>query len=178
MHPQLEDAPRPALPGAAADVAGNALLASLPPGVLAVLRPSIESVRVTRGSWLMTLVRNVPHVYFPVSTLLTIDVARVGAEPSHLRVVGSDGMAGGLAMLIGADLPGLSVSVARSGTSLRVPGAAFRQLLDDSAALRRIVRGYTIVLRSNVERWTALPGNASLGAPLLSQLNVAIARQH
>lgn len=178
MHPQLEDAPRPAPPGAAADVAGNSLLASLPPGVLAVLRPSIESVRVTRGRCLMTLARDAPHVYFPVSTLLTVDVARVGAEPSHLRVVGNDGMAGGLAMLIGADLPGLSVSVARSGVSLRVPGAAFRELLDESAELRRVVRGYTAVLRSNVERWASLPGNAALGSPLLSQLNVAIARQH
>jgi hypothetical protein len=178
MHSQLDDARRPAPSGAAADVAGNSLLASLPPGVLAVLRPSVESVRVSRGRCLTTLARDVPHVYFPVSALLTIDVARVGAEPSHLRVVGSDGMAGGLSMLIGADLPGLSVSVARSGTSLRVPGAAFRQLLDDSAALRRLVRTYTVVLRGNVERWSALPGNAALGAPLLSQLNVAIARQH
>jgi hypothetical protein len=34
------------------------------------------------------------------------------------------------------------------------------------------------VLRGNVERWAALPGNAALGAPLLTQLNVTIARQH
>lgn len=178
MEPRLDDTIRLPRPDAGPDVAGNALLVSMPSAVLAALRPHVETVRVTRGRRLMTLARETPHVYFPVSTLLTIDVARVGAEPSHLRVVGNDGMAGGLSMLLGADLPGLSVSVARSGTSLRVPGAAFRQLLDDSAALRRIVRGYTVVLRSNVERWTALPGNAALGAPLLLQLNAAIARQH
>jgi hypothetical protein len=81
-------------------------------------------------------------------------------------------------MLVGADLPGLAVSVIRSGSSLRVPGAVFRQLLADSAELRRAVRTYTVVLRGNVERWAALPGNAALGAPLLTQLNVTIARQH
>ena len=178
MEPRLDDTIRLLRPGAAADVAGNALLASMPSAVLAVLRPHIETVRVTRGRRLMTLAREAPHVYFPVSSLLTVDVARAGAEPSHLRVVGNDGMAGGLAMLLGADLPGLSVSVARGGASLRVPGAAFRALLAESAELRRIVRGYTVVLRGNVERWTALPGNAALGAPLLLQLNAAIARQH
>ena len=73
---------------------------------------------------------------------------------------------------------GLGVAVARSGTSLRVRGAAFRSLLAESAEFRRIVRGYTVVLRGNVERWTALPGNSALGAPLLSRLNAAIARQH
>jgi hypothetical protein len=159
-------------------VAGNSLFDSLPGSVLAALRNRVETVHLVRGRCLMPLARDVPHVYFPVTSLLTIDVARAGAEASHLRVVGSDGMAGGLSMLVGADLPGLAVSVIRSGSSLRVPGAVFRQLLADSAELRRVVRTYTVVLRGNVERWAALPGNAALGAPLLTQLNVTIARQH
>ena len=178
MEARLDDTVRLTRPGAAADLSGNTLLASLPAVVLEALRAHLEAVRVTRGHRLMTLSREAPHVYFPVSSLLTIEVDRAGASPSHLRVIGSDGMAGGLAMLLGADLPGLGVAVARSGTSLRVRGAAFRSLLAESAEFRRIVRGYTVVLRGNVERWTALPGNSALGAPLLSRLNAAIARQH
>ncbi len=178
MQVRPDDTARILRPAASVDITGNSLLASMPAAVLAALRPHVQAVRVPRGRCLMTLARDAPYVYFPVSSLLTVDVARAGAAPSHLRVIGSDGMAGGLAMLLGADLPGLSVSVARSGLALRVPGAAFRDLLEDSAELRRIVRRYTAVLRDNVERWTALPGNAPLGLPLLAQLNLAIARQH
>lgn len=179
MEARLDETARTRTAAAEPGGCGNTLLDSLPAAVVAALRPHVESVRLVRGRCLMTLARSVPHVYFPVGSLLTIDVARPdGAAPSHLRVVGSDGMAGGLSMLVGADLPGLTVSVIRSGSSLRVPGAVFRQALLDSAELRRIVRGYTVVLRGNVERWAALPGNAALGAPLLAQLNVTIARQH
>lgn len=163
---------------ASAPALRNSFFDALPLPVLEALRPETETVLLPRGSCLMTLARNVPHVYFPLGSLLTVDVARAGAAASHLRVVGSDGMAGGLSMLVGADLPTLSVSVIRGGTSLRVPGAAFREVLAGSADLRRAVRAYTVVLRGNVERWTALPGNAALGAPLLARINDALARQH
>lgn len=163
-------------PGTRVDPAANALLSSFPAAVLDVLLPRLDSVQLRSGQRLMTLAREVPHVYFPVSCLLTVDAVRPHGSPSHLRVIGSDGMAGGLAMLLGADLPAIGVSVVRAGRSLRVPGAAFRDVLDGSPELQRVLRAYTRVLRGNVEHWMALPGNGPMGAPLLAMINAAMAR--
>lgn len=178
MEAVLVQGAAPPQAGFRADPSGNSLFSSLPVPVLGALAGQVEAVALRRGQRFMPLLLDVPHVYFPVDCLLTIDILRPSGAASQLRVIGSDGMAGGLAMLLGTDLPNISLSVIRSGTSLRVPGKAFRQLLAVSVELRRLVRTYTLVLRGNVERWTALPGNSALGAPLLTQLNSVIARPH
>ena len=163
-------------PGTLLDPAANTLLSSFPAAVLDVVLPRLDCVQLRCGQRLMTLARDVPYVYFPVGCLLTVDAVRPHGSPSHLRVIGSEGMAGGLAMLLGADLPALGVSVVRAGRSLRVPGAVFRAALDGSPELHRMLRSYTRVLRANVEHWTALPGNGPMGAPLLAMINAAMVR--
>jgi hypothetical protein len=130
--------------------AANRLLAALGEAAHPALMDSLEPVDLRLGDLLYEVGRPIEHVLFPTLGVVSI-VSPVDDEIFESATVGNEGFVG-LPVLLDAGIPDDRANVQVAGYGLRLPTDVFRTCVDESPELSRVLRTYSQVFLSQVER--------------------------
>lgn len=122
----------------------NRLLTTLPPVDRERLMASSEPVELIFAEVLYHAGEAIPYVYFPIGgfiSLLTPVTANTGVE---VGLIGNEGMLGNTLML-GIDIAPFQARVQGAGTALRISTTLFLRELEQSVALRQVLKRYLYV---------------------------------
>ena len=138
---QLDAADRPAV--------RNGLLAALPPGDLARLRPRLRPVELPFDQTLYPADGAVDAALFPEGGMVSLLATLEGGEQVEVGVVGREGLIG-LPLVFGDDRSLVEARVQMEGAALRIGAAAFRAAVEGSAALRGLLLRYALAFHAQV----------------------------
>lgn len=136
----------------------NELLAALPRGAYLRLLPHLESVSLPLGAGLYNSGESIEHVYFPEDALVSLVTHMRDGATVEVGLIGRDGMVG-IPVLLGDDIAFEAAVVQIAGTALRMPSAAFKEVIKASRSplLTRLLL-YTRVLMKQVAQTAACNG--------------------
>ena len=136
----------------------NHLLAALPPGDLAWLRPRLEPVEFDNRTILHAPGEPLTAVHFPETGWVSMLATLESGDSAEVGLVGREGMVG-LPLLLGADTSPFEAMV-QSGevTALRLPADAFQTALERSVALRTLLLRYALFFSVQVAQTAACNG--------------------
>src|SRR5918997_1390224 len=127
----------------------NALLAALPPGDLARLRPSLRPVELPFDQTLFPADGAVEAVLFVERGMVSLLATLEGGEQVEVGIVGREGLIG-LPLVFGDDRSLVEARVQMEGTALRIGAAAFRAAMEESAPLRGLLHRYALAFQAQV----------------------------
>lgn len=136
----------------------NELLAALPRAAYLRLLPQLESVQLPSGAGLYNSGQSIEHVYFPEDALVSLVTHMMDGATVEVGLIGRDGMVG-IPVLLGDDIAFEAAVVQIAGTALRMPSAAFKEVIKGSRSqlLTRLLL-YTRVLMKQVAQTAACNG--------------------
>lgn len=129
--------------------APSRLLAALPPAERQRILGSCETVELEFGDILAESGKKIRHVYFPVSSFLSLIAALNEHEQLEVGIIGDEGMLG-TSLILGIDTSPLHVVVQGAGPALRMKSSAFVRELERSPALRLLMNRYVYVLMNQL----------------------------
>ncbi len=141
-------------PNTQASPPGNRLLAALPPREYARLRRHLEPVRLAMGDVLHHPGQPVPHVHFPVSSVLSLLAVLHEGGGVEVGLVGPEGMAG-LPLLLGARTSATRCVVQIPGEALRMWAEAFQDKVGPGSPLHNLLLRYTHAFLAQVSQAAA-----------------------
>jgi len=132
----------------------NRLIASLPRKEGNRILEQCEEVHLIFGSILCEPDTPFQHVYFPLSSFISLVAPVAGHQPLEMGLIGSEGMLGAT-MALGVNVVPLRAVVQGSGPALRMTAVQFRRELRDSPALGRTLNKYLYVLMAQLSQTAA-----------------------
>jgi len=132
----------------------NHLLDSLPCRERDLLVASSETVELVFGDVLVTPDAPLSHVYFPLTGFISLIASLDGGERMEVAMAGSEGMFG-VSLILGVEASPLLALVQGGGSALRIPGASFLGLLEQSPVLQVLLKRYLHVLMHQLARSAA-----------------------
>jgi CRP-like cAMP-binding protein len=144
--PGIIAGPRPAKPS-------NRLLASLSAADLALLAPFRES-HLPRGMVLQEPGREIEHVYFPLSGMISLIMRMQGGETIEIAAIGREG-ALGTGVALGSGRAPASAIIQLPGTVARIPSAQFQEAARRSGAVRRLATSCNELLIAELQQSVA-----------------------
>ncbi len=123
---------------------GNRLLALLSIAESERLFNDATLVDLTFGNTLWEQGDRMRHVHFPTTGFISL-LTTVNDHTLEVGMVGDEGMCGH-SLVLGVDVAPLRALVQGAGQSLRFKASTFKQHLESSPALRKIMLGYVHVL--------------------------------
>jgi CRP-like cAMP-binding protein len=151
-------------PPAAAAVR-NRLLAALPPGVLASLRPALEPVGLPLHASLYAAGGRVDAVHFVEAGMVSMLGTLEDGGRIEVGLVGREGLVG-LPLVLGDDLATGAAEVQMAGSALRIGAAAFRDAMDADAALRAPLLRGALAFHAQVSQTAMCNGRHTVGRRL------------
>ena len=127
----------------------NGLLAALPPGELARLRPSLQPVELPFDKTLYPADSAIEAVLFVESGMVSLIATLEEGEQVEVGVVGREGLIG-FPLILDDDRSLVEARVQQEGTALRMGAAAFRMAMDESAALQGLLKRYASAFHAQV----------------------------
>ena len=127
----------------------NGLLAALPPEDLARLRPRLQPVELPFDQTLYPADGIVEAVLFVETGMVSLLATLEDGEQVEVGIAGSEGLIG-LPLVLGDDRSLVEARVQMEGTALRMNVAAFRDEVEGSAALRGLLKRYTLAFQAQV----------------------------
>lgn len=100
-----------------------------------------DQVRLTYGDILCEPGKQLKHVYFPNSGIISLLTRVDGHSNVEVGLVGREGMAG-MALFLGIGVSPVRMLVQASGTALRIPAAAFRREIRRTPTLHDALNHY------------------------------------
>lgn len=100
-----------------------------------------EQISLTYGEILCEPGKQLRHVYFPNSGIISLLTPVEGHASAEVGMVGKEGMAG-MALFLGVGVSPVRMLVQASGTALRIQAAAFRLEIGRNPVLRRELNLY------------------------------------
>ena len=113
-----------------------------------------EQVELFFGDILCEPDQAIAHVYFPQDSFISLLATVEGHEPLEMGLIGSEGMLG-VTTILGEGTAPLRAMVQGTGMALRMTIAAFRQALQDSPELQRILHLYLYVQMKQLSQTAA-----------------------
>jgi CRP-like cAMP-binding protein len=133
---------------------GNRLVAALPDEDRARLLARSETVRLDVPRAVHEANRPIPHVYFPLSGVVSLTSQMDGGDVVEVGLVGNEGMVG-LPVFLGASSSPFQAYAQVSGEGWRLPAAAFMEVVERGGALVAVLHRYTHVLLSQTAQAAA-----------------------
>lgn len=155
---------------------GNLLLSSLPPGVLKDLEAKLQPVQLELGSRLYDEGGALPHVYFPVTAVVSLYSSLPIDEGVEVAMVGSEGVVGVCAFLGGRKALSGAV-VQRGGSAWRMSAADIADLAREVEPLRAQLLRYTQVLFTHMAQTSVCLNHHALASQLCRCLLQHLDRQ-
>ena len=132
----------------------NSLLAALSPGEFRRLRSDLEPVTMTFGEILYEPGETIRHVYFPVTSLVSLLTVVDGHLALEVGLIGREGMVG-IPLVLGHDASSVRALVQGDGTALRMSEAHFRRNCHNSPPLQQELYRYTHTLMAQISQTAA-----------------------
>ncbi|MFT7222325.1 MAG: CRP-like cAMP-binding protein, partial [Candidatus Azotimanducaceae bacterium] len=123
----------------------NQLIERLPRREASRLRRQCQLVDLDIHSVLCEFDQPVSFVYFPCVGFISLVTSIRDHPPLEMNLIGSEGMLGA-SLILGLNHAPIRGVVQGAGSAWRIDTASFRQALDDSATLRRLLGRYLYVL--------------------------------
>lgn len=106
----------------------------------------VESLRARRT--LEDAGQPIDSVFFPLTAVVAV-MAVADKESLEIATVGNEGVVG-LPAVLGSDRSAMRTVVREQGTAIRVPLASLRDLMEQDAMLRRMLRRFTLALMTQL----------------------------
>jgi CRP-like cAMP-binding protein len=145
------------MPAKSPDSIQNRLLAALPSGELARLRPRLQPFDLALGQMLSEGEKALEHVYFPNTGMISLIRPMLDGATVEVGVVGREGFVG-MGVVLGEDINILGKMVQSPGTGLRTPMATLRAELDQCPVLKKRLLSFVQALLSQIAQSTACNG--------------------
>ena len=152
--------------------ARNGLLAALPPEDLARLRPRLQPVELPFDQTLYPADGIVEAVLFVESGMVSLLATLEDGEQVEVGIAGREGLIG-LPLVFGDDRSLVEARVQMEGTALRIGAAAFRDAMEESAALRGLLHRYALVFQAQVTMTAACNARHAIEQRLARWLLIA-----
>ena len=124
-----------------------------------------EQIDLTYGDILCEPGKQLRHVYFPNSGVISLLTPVHGHESVEVGLVGREGMAG-MALFLGVGVSPVRMLVQGTGTAMRIKAAAFHQELKRSPILRRELNHYLYGFMAQVAQTAGCNRFHQIGARL------------
>ena len=122
----------------------NRLLEALPSGDLRQLLAECETVELAFADVLYAAGDRLSHVYFPISSFISLIMPIDDSSSLEVGMVGNEGMFG-IPLALGVDVSPVRAVVQGAGSALRMGAASFCNELGRSPALQREIDRYVFV---------------------------------
>jgi CRP-like cAMP-binding protein len=132
----------------------NRLLAALPPEDLLRFRPRLRPVALELRQILASPGERIAAVHFPESGYVSNIILLEEGGGAEVGLIGREGMTG-LPLLHGVDRSPDRAMVQSPGRALRLDAPAFREALEESPALRRLLLLYAVGFQVQVAQTAA-----------------------
>ena len=123
------------------EMLSNRILSHLPDPEFARLMPMLEPVDVSAGQRLADTGENLPFVFFPENSIISCQADMQDGKSAEVGMVGKDGVAG-LPALYGSRPSVHSLTVAISGSALRLRKEVLEQELEQGDGLKQVLVPY------------------------------------
>jgi CRP-like cAMP-binding protein len=123
----------------------NQLISALPDEDRLRFLAACESVDLAFADILAEPGAPILHVYFPTESFISLVTPQPGSPNLEVGMIGDEGMLG-ITLILGISISPLHAVVQGGGPVLRIGIAAFRQQLDLSPTLQRILKRYLFIL--------------------------------
>jgi CRP-like cAMP-binding protein len=150
----------------------NGLLAALPPEDLARLRPRLQPVELPFDHTLYPADGIVEAVLFVETGMVSLLATLEDGEQVEVGIAGSEGLIG-LPLVLGDDRSLVEARVQMEGTALRMNVAALRDEMEGSAALRLVLKRYTLAFQAQVTMTAACNARHAIEQRLARWLLIA-----
>ena len=129
----------------ARDNSGNRLLGQLSEAALARWQPHLEAVEMPLGQVLYESGRTLSHVYFPVTSIVSLLYVMENGASAEIAMVGRDGLVGISLFMGGESTPSRAV-VQNAGHGLRLPSQVLKDEFSRGGATMHLLLRYTQAL--------------------------------
>jgi CRP-like cAMP-binding protein len=143
----------------------NRLLAALPAGDFALIRPRLEPVPLSQSEVIIQAHAPIEHVYFLEAGVTSIVTRAESNRRIEIGLVGRDGFAG-VPVLLGADRTPHETFMQIGGAALRIEADAFRHAVEQSPPLQKLLLRFVQVFHLQTAQTAACNGSHSVGRRL------------
>lgn len=153
------------------------LIGGLPRGEREQFLKRCRRVELLFGAVLCEPGQAFSHVYFPLTSFISLAASISGRPPLEMRLIGNEGMLGAT-LVLGVNAPRLTGVVQGSGGALRMSIAQFRRELRQSPGLQRAINRYVYVLLAQLSQTAACNRFHEVGPRLARWLLMTHDRAH
>jgi CRP-like cAMP-binding protein len=132
----------------------NRLLEALPAGDLRRIVAGCEKVELAFADVLYTPTERLSHVFFPVSSFISLIMPVDDSSSLEVGLIGNEGMFG-IPLVLGVDVSPVRAVVQGAGSALRMGAEGFYRELARSQALQREIDRYVFVHLSQLAQTAA-----------------------
>lgn len=143
----------------------NRLLAALPAGDFALIRPHLEPISLGQRDVIIQAHTPIEHVYFLEAGVTSIVTRTERDRRIEIGLVGREGFAG-VPVLLGADRTPHETFMQVGGGALRIEADAFRHALEQGLALQRLLLRFVQVFHLQTAQTAACNGSHPVGRRL------------
>ncbi len=143
----------------------NRLLAALPADDFALIRPQLEPVPLGQSDVIIQAHAPIEHVYFLEAGVTSIVTHAERDRRIEIGLVGREGFAG-VPVLLGADRTPHETFMQIGGAALRIEADAFRNALEQSPALQKLLLRFVQVFHLQTAQTAACNGSHPVGRRL------------
>ncbi len=124
----------------------NFLLSALPLSEYERILPQLEEIPLTYGNTILPLGDPTPSVFFPNSGIISLLASAEEESKLITCIIGSEGVAGGLCLFLGAEAAPVRAVVQGDGTAMRMKATDFINACSNGGALSGMVMRFTYSL--------------------------------
>jgi CRP-like cAMP-binding protein len=153
----------------------NYLLAALPPAEFERLESHLELVPMLLGETLYEPGRQLQHVYFPTTAIVSLLYITESGASAEVARVGNEGILG-VALFMGGDTMPSSAVVQTAGHGYRLRGKLLKEQFNSAASVRRLLLRYTQGLIAQISQTAACNRHHSVKQQLCRWLLLTLDR--
>ena len=130
------------MPSAVSDLKLNQLLAAFSAAELKRLRPHLEPLSMPLGQVIYESGRQLEHVYFPTTTIISLLYVMEDGASAEIAVVGNEGVVG-ISLFMGGETTPSRAVVQSAGQAFRLGAQYLRAEFDRAGSMQHLLLRYT-----------------------------------
>ncbi|WP_298620513.1 Crp/Fnr family transcriptional regulator [uncultured Zoogloea sp.] len=154
---------------------GNQLLAALPDAESQRILPQLEAVDMPLGQVLYESGRQLSHVYFPTTAIVSLLYVMENGASAEIAVVGNEGIVG-ISLFMGGETTPSRAVVQSAGRGLRLRAPAIKDEFNRSGPMMHLLLRYTQALITQMAQTAVCNRHHSLDQQLCRWLLLSLDR--